>query len=75
MVEVLIFALFRVQESMPPPPTPANPAPASTGGALTGPSPDKLTFSAKKRFFEKEIAESTQPAAKPGKDHIFTPVF
>jgi hypothetical protein len=53
---------------MPPPPTPATPAPAT--GGLTGPSPDKLTFSAKKRFFEKEIQESTQPATKPGKNSL-----
>ena len=54
---------------MPPPPTPAVPKTAPTGGGLTGPSPDRntqMTFSAKKRFFEKEIEESVQPAAKPG---------
>ena len=56
---------------MPPPPTPATPAtPAPATGGLTGPSPDKLTFSAKKRFFEKEIQESTLPAAKPGKINL-----
>ena len=47
-------------------PPPAAATPAAPGG-LTGPSPDKMTFSAKKRFFEKEIEESVQPAAKPGK--------
>lgn len=50
---------------MPPPSaTPASGKPAGAG--LTGPSPDKMTFSAKKRFFEKEIEESVQPTAKTG---------
>lgn len=52
---------------MPPPATPALPKTAPPGAGLTGPSPDKMTFSAKKRFFEKEIEDSTQPASKPGK--------
>lgn len=52
---------------MPPPSaTPASGKPTGAGG-LTGPSPDKMTFSAKKRFFEKEIEESVQPTAKTGK--------
>jgi len=34
---------------------------------LTGPSPDKMTFSAKKRFFEKEITDAPLPTAKPEK--------
>ena len=34
--------------------------------AAHGPSPDKMTFSAKKRFFEKEIEQTSHPAAKPG---------
>lgn len=55
---------------MPPPATPAVPKTAPTGVGLTGPSPDKMTFSAKKRFFEKEIEESVQPASKPGKCHF-----
>ena len=49
-------------------PPPAVPAAATTPlGKMTGPSPDKMTFSAKKRFFEKEIVDSTLPVAKPGK--------
>lgn len=51
---------------MPPPATPAVPKPATQGAGLTGPSPDKMTFSAKKRFFEKEIEESVLPTAKTG---------
>jgi len=54
---------------MPPPSaTPASGKPAG----LTGPSPDKMTFSAKKRFFEKEIEESVQPTAKTGKFLTFS---
>jgi hypothetical protein len=52
---------------MPPLATPAVPKAAPQGAGLTGPSPDKMTFSAKKRFFEKEIEETITPAAKPGK--------
>lgn len=51
---------------MPPHATPALPKTAPTGAGLTGPSPDKMTFSAKKRFFEKEIEETVTPAVKPG---------
>lgn len=53
-------------------PPPTVPAVATTPLTKTGPSPDKMTFSAKKRFFEKEIVDSTLPAAKPGKlDELF----
>jgi len=51
-------------------PPPAVPSAASTPLTKTGPSPDKMTFSAKKRFFEKEIVDSTLPVAKPGKRKI-----
>ena len=50
--------------------TPAAAAKLAAGG-LTGPSPDKMTFSAKKRFFEKEIEESVQPTAKTEKRFSF----
>lgn len=59
----------RIQEAPPPTPaTPATPAVAKVAqqDAPTGPSPDKMTFSAKKRFFEKEITDTQQPAAKSG---------
>ncbi|XP_046647495.1 protein lap4-like isoform X3 [Daphnia pulicaria] len=60
-----------IQDAMPPPATPAVPKTAPQGVGLTGPSPDKMTFSAKKRFFEKEIEETITPAAKPEKRFSF----
>lgn len=61
------------QDAMPPPATPAVAKTAPTGAGLTGPSPDKMTFSAKKRFFEKEIEETVTPAVKPG--HFYFPLL
>ena len=62
---------------MPPPasvpPPPGVVSSADTPLKKTGPSPDKMTFSAKKRFFEKEIKESTLPAAKPGNVSLALP--
>ncbi|KZS11124.1 Lap4 protein [Daphnia magna] len=60
-----------VQDAMPPPATPAVAKTAPTGTGLTGPSPDKMTFSAKKRFFEKEIEETVTPAVKPERRFSF----
>jgi len=57
------------QDLMPPPAVPA--AATTPLGKMTGPSPDKMTFSAKKRFFEKEIVDSTLPVAKPEKRFSF----
>ncbi|XP_032781897.2 protein lap4 isoform X5 [Daphnia magna] len=58
-------------DAMPPPATPAVAKTAPTGAGLTGPSPDKMTFSAKKRFFEKEIEETVTPAVKPERRFSF----
>merc|ERR1712071_393054 len=62
------------QQDLMPPPSCVSAAGAVTpqsGAGKTGPSPDKMTFSAKKRFFEKEIVDSTLPAAKPERRFSF----
>ena len=65
----LVLMCLVLKDLMPPPScvSAAGAVTPQSGAGKTGPSPDKMTFSAKKRFFEKEIVDSTLPAAKPGK--------